>query len=181
MLRKTIITIAISAAISGALALAPVDAFARGGGGGAVATEGVGVATEGAVVVTVAGGRWSRWWVRRWSRRRWVRRWSCWRWFAEDMVVGSAASVVAVGSGSGGFRGGAISGFRGGVGGFRAATLSGGFRGARFDGLHGRGIRVAGFRRHRGFPIAAGLGFGGWGYYNSCIVWTGYNWVNVCY
>ena len=35
--------------------------------------------------------------------------------------------------------------------------------------------------RHRGFPIAAGLGFGGWGYYDSCIVWTGYNWVNVCY
>ena len=52
MLRKTIITIAISAAISGALALAPVDAFARGGGGGGgghggggeevVVTEGVG-------------------------------------------------------------------------------------------------------------------------------------------
>jgi hypothetical protein len=41
-------------------------------------------------------------------------------------------------------------------------------------------MRVAGFRR-RGFPIAAGLGFGGWGYYDSCIVWTGYNWVNVCY
>ena len=48
------------------------------------------------------------------------------------------------------------------------------------NGFRGRGIRVAGFRR-RGFPIAAGLGFGGWGYYNSCIVWTGYNWVNVCY
>ena len=46
--------------------------------------------------------------------------------------------------------------------------------------IRGRGIRVAGFRR-RGFPIAAGLGFGGWGYYDSCIVWTGYNWVNVCY
>ena len=75
----------------------------------------------------------------------------------------------------------AISGFRGGIGGFRAAALSGGFRGARFDGFRGRGIRVAGFRRHRGFPIAAGLGFGGWGYYDSCIVWTGYNWVNVCY
>ena len=86
MLRKTIITIAISAAIGGAVALAPVDASARGGGGG--------------------------------------------------------------GHGGGGFR--------------------------------GRGIRVAGFRR-RGFPIAAGLGFGGWGYYDSCIVWTGYNWVNVCY
>ena len=25
------------------------------------------------------------------------------------------------------------------------------------------------------------VGFGGWGYYDSCIVWTGYNWVNVCY
>jgi hypothetical protein len=37
------------------------------------------------------------------------------------------------------------------------------------------------FRRHRGFPIAAGLGFGGWSYYDSCIIWTGYNWVNVCY
>ena len=47
--------------------------------------------------------------------------------------------------------------------------------------FRGRGIRVAGFRRHRGFPIAAGLGFEGWSYYNSCIIWTGYNWVNVCY
>ena len=25
------------------------------------------------------------------------------------------------------------------------------------------------------------VGFGGWDYYDSCIVWTGYNWVNVCY
>ena len=106
----------------------------------------------------------------------------------EDMVGGFAGGHGGGfggggfrGGGSGGFRGGAISGFRGGVGGFRAAALSGGFRGARFDGLHGRGIRVAGFHRHRGFPIAAGLGFGGWGYYDSCIVWTGYNWVNVCY
>jgi hypothetical protein len=66
------------------------------------------------------------------------------------------------------------------MGGFRAAALSGGFRGARFDGFRGRGIHVARFR-HRGFPIAAGLGFGGWGYYDSCVVWTGYNWVNVCY
>jgi hypothetical protein len=48
------------------------------------------------------------------------------------------------------------------------------------DGFRGRSIRVARFHR-RGFPIAAGLGFGGWGYYDSCIVWTGYNWVNVCY
>ncbi len=34
MLKKTMITIAISAVIGGAVALAPVDAFARGGGGG---------------------------------------------------------------------------------------------------------------------------------------------------
>jgi hypothetical protein len=34
MLRKTIITIAISAAIGGAVVLAPIDASARGGGGG---------------------------------------------------------------------------------------------------------------------------------------------------
>ena len=129
MLRKTIITIAISAAISGALALAPVDAFARGGGGGGGGHGGGG------------GGH---------------------------------------GGGGGGHGGGAIGGFRGGMGGFRSAALSGGFRGARFDGFRGRGIHVARFR-HRGFPIAAGLGFGGWGYYDSCIVWTGYNWVNVCY
>ena len=82
---------------------------------------------------------------------------------------------------------GAIGGFRGGVGGFRGAALGGGFRGARFGGFRGpvigRGVRVAGFRRSRGFPFAAGLGFGfgGWDYYDSCIVWTGYNWVNVCY
>src|ERR1700704_946001 len=34
MLRKTIITIAISAVLGGAVALAPIDATARGGGGG---------------------------------------------------------------------------------------------------------------------------------------------------
>ena len=34
MLKKTIISIAISAVIGGAVALAPLDAFARGGGGG---------------------------------------------------------------------------------------------------------------------------------------------------
>ena len=56
MLRKTIITIAISAAISGAVALAPVDAFARGGGGVAVATEGAVVVTEEVVVVTEGVG-----------------------------------------------------------------------------------------------------------------------------
>jgi len=68
--------------------------------------------------------------------------------------------------------------------GFRGGAV--GFRGARLDGFRGpginRGVRFAGFRR-RGFPIAAGLGFGfgGWDYYDSCIVWTGYNLANICY
>jgi hypothetical protein len=46
----------------------------------------------------------------------------------------------------------------------------------------GRGVRVAHFRR-RGFPIAVGgWGYYDWGYpYDSCIVWTGYNWINICY
>jgi len=79
-----------------------------------------------------------------------------------------------------------MSGFRGGAVGFRGTAFGGGFRGARLGGFRGpginRGVRFAGFRR-RGFPIAAGLGFsfGGWDYYDSCIVWTGYNWANICY
>ena len=155
MLKKTIITIAISAAISGALALAPVDAFARGGGGGGGGHGGGGGGHGGG---GHGGGG-----------------------FAGGHAGGfGGGGFRGGGFGGGGFRGGAISGFRGGIGGFRAAALSGGFRGARFDGFRGRGIHVARFR-HRGFPIAAGLGFGGWGYYDSCIVWTGYNWVNVCY
>ena len=39
-------------------------------------------------------------------------------------------------------------------------------------------------RHHRLAQLKRGgdvVGFGGWDYYNSCIVWTGYNWVNVCY
>ena len=157
MLRKTIITIAISAAISGALALAPVDAFARGGGGGGGGHGGGGGGHGGGGGGHGGGG------------------------FAGGHAGGfGGGGFRGGGLGGAGFRGGAISGFRGGIGGFRAAALSGGFRGARFDGFRGRGIHVARFR-HRGFPIAAGLGFGGWGYYDSCIVWTGYNWVNVCY
>ena len=157
MLRKTIITIAISAAISGALALAPVDAFARGGGGGGGGHGGGGGGHGGGGGGHGGGG------------------------FAGGHAGGfGGGGFRGSGVGGGGFRGGAIGGFRGGIGGFRAAALSGGFRGARFDGFRGRGIHVARFR-HRGFPIAAGLGFGGWGYYDSCIVWTGYNWVNVCY
>ena len=111
----------------------------HGGGGGGHGGGGGGHGGGSAVVTAAVVRRWA-WW-RVWRRRlpwRWV-----WEWC---------------------FRGGAISGFRGGVGGFRGATFSGGFRGARFDGFRGRGIRVAGFHRHRGFPIAAGLGFGGWGY-----------------
>src|SRR3954452_5593836 len=156
MLRKTIITIAISAAISGALALAPVDAFARGGGGGGHGGGGGGGHGGGFGGGHGGGG------------------------FAGGHGGGFAGGHAGGfggggfrggGFGGGGFRGGAISGFRGGVGGFRVAALSGGFRGARFDGFRGRGVHVARFR-HRGFPIAAGLGFGGWGYYHSCLSWS---------
>jgi hypothetical protein len=82
----------------------------------------------------------------------------------------------------GGLHGGSIGSFRGEIGGFHGPAFAGGFRGARLGGFRGsnRSVRVAGFRR-RGFPIAAGFGLGGWGYYDSCIVWTGYNWVNICY
>ena len=80
-----------------------------------------------------------------------------------------------------------------------------GFRGP----VVGSGVRVAGFRGGGwgwrrgwggggwGWPVAAGLGLGlgTWEYYNypysgyyaspyyddSCLAWTGYNWVNVCY
>ena len=73
MLKKTIITIAISAVIGGAVALAPVDAFARGGGGGGghgVAVVVVTVVVGSAVVMAAAGS-------------------------PEDMVVGSPVGMVA--------------------------------------------------------------------------------------
>ena len=89
----------------------------------------------------------------------------------------------------GGFRGAAIGGgFRGGgLGMARVGAVGGGFRGAAI----GRGFRVAGFRGRRGWgwPVALGLGLGAYSYpyyYSSyysdpCIVWNGYDWVNICY
>ena len=98
------------------------------------------------------------------------------------VVVRSARFFRGIDSrgGAAGFRGAALGG------GFRGPAFGGGFRGARFAGFRGpvigRGVRVAHFRR-RGFPIAAGgWGYYDWGYpYDSCIVWTGYNWINICY
>jgi hypothetical protein len=50
------------------------------------------------------------------------------------------------------------------------------------------GWGVAGWRWRRwGFPVAAGVAalgagyYGGYGYYDDCLVWNGYGWVNVCY
>jgi hypothetical protein len=63
----------------------------------------------------------------------------------------------------------------------------------------GRGVRVAGFRGGGfrrgwggwgwGLPLAGlglGLGYYGYPYYSSyysdpCVVWDGYDWVNICY
>jgi len=109
----------------------------------------------------------------------------------------------------GGFRGAAISGgFRGAAigGGFRGAAIGGGFRGigvrtaaigpgfrraAIGPGFRaaaiGRGFRVGAFRRRGFFLAGAGLGFAATypyyysGYYSDpCVVWDGYEWVNVC-
>jgi hypothetical protein len=56
----------------------------------------------------------------------------------------------------------------------------------------GRGVRVAGFRGGGfrrgwggwgwGLPLAGlGLGLGYYGYSDPCVVWDGYDWVNICY
>ena len=113
------------------------------------------------------------------------------------------------GFGGGGFRGAAIGGgFRGAAigGGFRGAAIGGGFRGAAIGGgfrgvgvrtaaigpgfraaAIGRGFRVGAFRRRGFFLASAGLGFAATypyyysGYYSDpCVVWDGYEWVNVC-
>jgi hypothetical protein len=85
-----------------------------------------------------------------------------------------------------GFRGAAVAPGIARVGpGFRAAAIGPGFRGA-----HVAAFRGAGWRWRRGWgwgwPVAFGLGVGAWPYYassysDSCIVWDGYAWVNVCY
>src|SRR5262249_25167030 len=101
-----------------------------------------------------------------------------------------------------GFRAAAIGGGFRGVGpgiarvgpGFRAAAIGPGFRtaaiapGVRAAAI-GRGFRVAGFRRRGFVPFVAGAGLGFAatypyyysGYYSDpCVVWDGYEWVNVC-
>ena len=106
------------------------------------------------------------------------------------------------GFGGGGFRGAAIGGGFRGVG-FRTATIGPRFRaGAIGPGFRtaaiapgvraaaiGRGFRVAGFRRRGFVPFVAGAGLGFAatypyyysGYYSDpCVVWDGYEWVNVC-
>src|SRR6516225_2602134 len=67
--------------------------------------------------------------------------------------------------------------------GVRAAAIGPGFRSAAI----GRGFRVGAFRRRGFFLAGAGLGFAATypyyysGYYSDpCVVWDGYEWVNVC-
>jgi hypothetical protein len=68
---------------------------------------------------------------------------------------------------------------------FRTAAIAPGVRAAAI----GRGFRVAGFRRRGFVPFVAGAGLGFAatypyyysGYYSDpCVVWDGYEWVNVC-
>src|SRR3954470_21487399 len=132
------------------------------------------------------------------------------RWFvlgAAALMLGSlvADDASAQRRGFGGFGGGAVRmgnigggpmrmagpGLRGGMGtvgiggpGIRTAGL-----GVRTAGLGVRsGVRYAGWRgrwgggRGWGFPLAVGFGLGYAGsYYNDCLAWDGYQWVNVCY
>ena len=95
-------------------------------------------------------------------------------------------------SARGGFGGG---GFHGGGGGFRGGGFAAG--GMRGGGFAGGGFRAAGiaarpgwgYRRGWGWPIGAGIiaaGALGYGYpyyagYDGCVVWDGYQYVNVCY
>jgi hypothetical protein len=69
--------------------------------------------------------------------------------------------------------------------GFRTAAIAPGVRAAAI----GRGFRVASFRRRGFVPFVAGAGLGFAatypyyysGYYSEpCVVWDGYEWVNVC-
>jgi hypothetical protein len=69
------------------------------------------------------------------------------------------------------------------------AGIVGPGRWAGGPGWVGRRVAWGGWRPEwrRGFPIAAGLalaGVGAWGYsnyYSSCVVWDGWQWVNVYY
>ena len=105
-------------------------------------------------------------------------------------AIGGGFRGAAIG---GGFRGAAIGGgFRG--AGVRTAAIGPGFRtaaiapGVRAAAI-GRGVRVARFRRRGFVPFVAGAGLGfaaAYPYYYSgyysdpCVVWDGYEWVNVC-
>jgi hypothetical protein len=60
--------------------------------------------------------------------------------------------------------------------GARAAGAGYGYyRGYGRYGHYGRGLGWG-----WGFPLAAGLAYGSYGY-DSCLQWDGYNWINVCY
>jgi hypothetical protein len=114
---------------------------------------------------------------------------------------GAAIGPRIGGGGIGGFRGAAV-GPRfvgGGVGGFRGAAIGPRFSGARVAAGPGWGWRGRRGFGWWGFPVGLGIGLGafsygypyaydygygypyGYGYGDSCLAWTGFNWVNYCY
>jgi hypothetical protein len=113
---------------------------------------------------------------------------------------GGGSRGVAVGggyrSGAIGYRGGAIASrryvgprVRGGYrwAGRRAVYVRPGIAGRRVvRGWGGRRVWVGrpGWRRNWwgwGWPIAAGVAVGAYGYGDACLRWDGYQWINVCY
>ena len=111
----------------------------------------------------------------------------------------SGLGGARVGMAGPGFRGAAIRGpgvgvYRGVGPGIRTAGIRSGYVGA--VGSRWAGVRPGVWHGNRwhgnrwrgwgwGFPVAAaavGLGYyAGNSYYNDCIAWDGYQWVNVCY
>jgi hypothetical protein len=92
--------------------------------------------------------------------------------------VGFQGPGVYRGVGPGIRTAGIRSGYVGAVGSRWAGVRPGIWRGNRWHGNRWRGWGW-------GFPVAAaavGLGYyAGNSYYNDCIAWDGYQWVNVCY
>ena len=120
-------------------------------------------------------------------------------------AVGYRGGAIGYRGGAVGYRGGAV-GYRGravvggryvgprGVvrGGYRwagrrAVYVRPGWGGRRVvRGWGGRRVWVArpGWRRNWwgwGWPVAAGVAFGAYGYRDACVRWDGYQWINICY
>jgi len=111
-------------------------------------------------------------------------------------AIGYRGNAVGYRRGAVGYRGGAVATrryvgprVRGGYrwAGRRAVYVRPGIAGRRVvRGWGGRRVWVGrpGWRRNWwgwGWPIAAGVAVGAYGYGDACLRWDGYQWINVCY